>query len=555
MSGIAIDAGMLAQMFLAGAKQLESQQELINELNVFPVPDGDTGTNMTATIMSAAREVAAEPGADMEAVCKSISSGSLRGARGNSGVILSQLLRGFTKVAKKHASIDGAILADAFEKAVETAYKAVMVPKEGTILTVAKGASDRVRELADAGETDPDTFFLGILGAADEMLMRTPDMLPVLKEAGVVDSGGKGLLEFLKGAYDGYLGKGIPFENSPEESEEREQEKQLKYAYCVVLRTILSQPLNRKQMNDIRGFLTSVGDDVSVTEGEEGVSLHIHTGDPGLVLQRALMYGSLRDVSVRDIRTEGHVDIPSGKPLTAKTLQLDATEESGAEEQGEHKSIGFVSVCAGDGMVEIFKSLGCDQVIEGGQTMNPSTDDLLQAASRVNADTVFILPNNKNIILAAEQASKMSENRKLVVIPTRTVPQGIAALVNFIPDDAAEENESMMRDAISTVSSGEVTYAVRDTVLDGLKIRQGDYMGIGDNGILQVGSDRVDVTVSMLEKMMQNGQELVSLYYGADVEEQEAQTLMERIGEKFPQVDVELQYGGQPVYAYIVSAE
>ncbi len=544
---------MLAQMFLAGAKNLESKQEIINELNVFPVPDGDTGTNMTATIMSAAQEVAAEPGASMEAVCKSISSGSLRGARGNSGVILSQLLRGFTKVVKKNDEIDIPILADAFEKAVETAYKAVMKPKEGTILTVARGASDKARELADAGETDLETFCKSVIAYAEEVLEETPEMLPVLKEAGVVDSGGKGLLEVLQGAYDGYLGKGIPFDTPAKGTEDGGEDDgpRLKFAYCVVLRAVLKQPLNRKQAGDIRAFLSSVGEDVRVTDDGEGIVVHIHTNDPGLVLQRALLYGELRKVHVHDIQTEGHIDPPAGSPVTAESLVADQPEETPVEK----KPIGFVAVCAGDGMVEIFKSLGCDQVIEGGQTMNPSTDDILKAASRVNADTVFILPNNKNIILAADQAKKMCEDRELIVIPTKTVPQGIAALVNFIPDDAAAENEAMMRDAIAAVSSGEVTYAVRDTVIEGTKISQGDYMGIGDAGILHVGSDRVDVTVGMLEKMMQDGRELVSLYYGADVDEAEAEKLLSCVNERFPGVDVELQYGGQPVYAYIVSAE
>ena len=548
-----MDAKLLRTMFLAGAKNLEAQQEIINELNVFPVPDGDTGTNMTATIMSAAEEVAAEEDAPMEVICKSISSGSLRGARGNSGVILSQLLRGFTKVVKKYEVVGIPEIAAAFEKAVETAYRAVMKPKEGTILTVAKGASEQARALADEGETDPDAFFRGIIDYAEEVLEKTPDMLPVLKEAGVVDSGGKGLLEVLKGAYDGYLGKGIPFDtpvaHADGEEEAEEEKAPLKYAYCVTLRVILKQALNRKQMIDIRGFLTSVGDTVKVNECNDGISLHIHTGDPGLVLQRALLYGSIRDVRVNDIVTEGHTEPKEGQPFD--TSRLDAPEESTEEK----KPMGFVAVCAGEGMAEIFKSLGCDRVIEGGQTMNPSTADILEACSHVNAENIFILPNNKNIILAADQAVKMSEDRRLIVIPTKTVPQGIAALVNFVADDTAQENEKMMRDAIAGVSSGEVTYAVRDTVIEGTKIRQGDYMGIGDSGILHVGGDRLDVTLGMLEKMVQEEQELISLYYGQDVDEQEANELVARVNARFPGVDVELQYGGQPIYAYIVSAE
>ncbi len=551
-----IDAAMLARMFLAGAKRLESQQAIINELNVFPVPDGDTGTNMTATIMQAAEEVAGEQDASMEVICKSISSGSLRGARGNSGVILSQLLRGFTKVIKKQETVDVPVIADAFEKAVETAYKAVMKPKEGTILTVAKGAAEQARALADNGVEDLDTFFRGVIDYADEVLEKTPDMLPVLKEAGVVDSGGKGLVEVLRGAYDGYLGKGIPFSASAEE-EAQEEEERLKYAYCVVLRAVLKQPLNRKQMSDIRSFLASVGDGVRVSDcGDAGISLHIHTDDPGLVLQRALMYGDLREVSVHDIKTEGHIEGPAGEPVTAEALELDSSiiaEEP--QVPAEKKPVGFVAVCAGDGMAEIFRSLGCDAVIEGGQTMNPSTDDIIQAAHQVNAETVFILPNNKNIILAADQAKKMCDSENLIVIPTKTMPQGIAALVSFVPDDSPEENETMMKDAITQVSSGEVTYAVRDTVIDGTQIHQGDYMGIGEKGILDVGRDRVEVAADMIGRMMTDGQELISIYYGADVDEQETEKLQSVLSERFPGVDVEMQYGGQPVYAYIASVE
>ncbi|MCR5179176.1 MAG: DAK2 domain-containing protein [Lachnospiraceae bacterium] len=563
MSATSIDAKMLSQMFLAGAKNLEANQEIINELNVFPVPDGDTGTNMTATIMQAASEVYAEPDAPMDVICKSISSGSLRGARGNSGVILSQLLRGFTKVVKKHDEITGPVLAEAFEKAVETAYKAVMKPKEGTILTVARGAGDRARELAASGETDIEVYFTEIIRAASETLETTPDLLPVLKEAGVVDSGGKGLLEVLKGAYDGYLGKGIPFEQKTgagcDSQAEQVEEVKLKYAYCVVLRVILSQNLNRKQMMDIRGFLSSVGDDVKVNDTGKGVFLHIHTNDPGLVIQKSLLYGEICEITVSNIAMEGHIDAPEGTPITSESLKLCEESEAGASPlekvPAEHKDTGFVAVCSGVGMAEIFKSLGCDIVIEGGQTMNPSTDDIIKSAERVNADKVFILPNNKNIILAAEQAGKMTGDDRIVVIPTKTVPQGISALVNYIPGESAEENESSMREAISTVASGEVTYAVRDVVIEGQSIKQGDYMGIGDSGILCVGNNRVDVTVGMLEKLMKSDSELISVYYGEDVDENEAAGLLDRINSKFSGAEVELQYGGQPIYDFIVSVE
>ena len=554
---------MLSQMFLAGAKNLEANQEIINELNVFPVPDGDTGTNMTATIMQAANEVYSEPDAPMDVICKSISSGSLRGARGNSGVILSQLLRGFTKVVKKHDEITGPVLAEAFEKAVETAYKAVMKPKEGTILTVAKGAGDRARELAATGETDIEVYFQEIIKAASETLETTPDLLPVLKEAGVVDSGGKGLLEVLKGAYDGYLGKGIPFDQkaggAAADTAETVESVKLRYAYCVVLRVIINQSLNRKQMIDIKGFLGSVGDDVKINDTGKGVFLHIHTNDPGLVIQKALLYGEISEISVKNIAMEGHVEAPDGTPITAESFELggvgETASDTAAKVPAEHKDTGFVAVCAGVGMAEIFKSLGCDIVIEGGQTMNPSTDDIIRSAERVNADKVFILPNNKNIILAAEQAKKMTGDDRIIVIPTKTVPQGISAMVNFIPGESAEENENSMRAAISAVSSGEVTYAVRDVVIEGQSIKQGDYMGIGDSGILFVGDNRVDVTVGMLDKLMKSDSELISVYYGEDVDENEAAGLLDRINSRFSGAEVELQYGGQPIYDYIVSVE
>ena len=560
MSRLNIDAATLARMFLAGAKNLEANQEIINELNVFPVPDGDTGTNMTATIMSAAREVAAEPDADMEVICKAISSGSLRGARGNSGVILSQLLRGFTKVAKKHERIDAVTMADAFDKAVETAYKAVMVPKEGTILTVAKGVADRARQLANSGETDADEICRSLIEAAEETLERTPEMLPVLKEAGVVDSGGKGLVEVLKGAYDGLLGKGIPFDaKAPGKQEEQEKEVRIKHAYCVVLRAILRQPLNRKQMSDIRSFLTSVGGDVQVADAGDGISLHIHTDDPGLVLQRALLYGDLRDVSVRDIRTEGHTEPYEGKPLTAENLKLDSPEAEAAPEEpavpDEKKPIGFVAVCAGEGMAEIFKSLGYDAVIEGGQTMNPSTDDMLEAIKEANAENVFIFPNNKNIILTANQARDITEDCKVFVIPTKTIPQGISAVIGFVPEKSPEDNAADLTECATAVKSCEITYAVRDTQIDGVKISNGDIMAIGDDGILAVGPSIKEVVIESLKKLVDDDSELISIYNGQDFPEDETEILASEVEELWPDTEVEVNYGGQPVYYLILSVE
>ncbi len=591
MSNNVIDAKMLAKMFLSGAKNLEAKKEWINELNVFPVPDGDTGTNMTMTIMSAAKEVTnLGDTTDMEAICKAISSGSLRGARGNSGVILSQLLRGFTKVVKTNSELDVNILADAFDKAVETAYKAVMKPKEGTILTVAKGASEKARELAIEGTTDINFFCEEVIKYADEVLAKTPDMLPVLKQAGVVDSGGQGLVQVLKGAYDGFLGKEIDLSISEEQatpvskSTEAPKEEDIKFGYCTEFIVLLNKPLNVKQEIDFKSFLETIGDSIVMVADDEICKVHVHSNDPGLAIQRALMYGQLSNMKIDNMRMEHReklfhesqdgswseiqTEINGAAELTPTYLpgddiplgdkvELDDKEEPVNNEPP--KEIGFVTVCAGKGLAEIFRGLGVDYVIEGGQTMNPSTEDIINAVDKVNAKTVIVLPNNKNIILAANQAAIMSEDnddgKKIIVVPSKTVPQGITAIINYVPETPVEDAVAAMTEALSTVNTGEVTYAVRDTVIDDVQIRQGDYMGIGDSGILSVGGEIADVTFEMLEKMMSDDLELISVYYGDDVKESEAEALRDRISEKFAGCDVELQYGGQPIYYYIVSAE
>ena len=592
MSNNSIDAKMMAKMFLSGAKNLDAKKEWINELNVFPVPDGDTGTNMTMTIMSAAKEVQnLGDSADLEAICKAISSGSLRGARGNSGVILSQLLRGFTKVVKQHDVITVNVLSESFEKAVETAYKAVMKPKEGTILTVAKGASEKAHELAMEGCDDIETFCNEVIDYAEEVLSKTPDMLPVLKQAGVVDSGGQGLVQVLKGARDGFLGKeinlsisedaGTPGAKAVPGAETKQED--IKFGYCTEFIVLLNKPLNVKQEIDFKGFLESIGDSIVMVADDEICKVHVHSNDPGLAIQRALMYGQLSNMKIdnmwmehreklfhensdgswSEIQTEingaaeltptysAGDDIPLGD-------KVDMSSEP-EEELGPRKDVGFVTVCAGSGLAEIFKGLGVDYVIEGGQTMNPSTADILDAVAKVNADTVVVLPNNKNIILAANQAAIMSEDsddgKKIVVVPSKTVPQGITAIINFVPDVAFDDNIAAMTESLSTVKTGEVTYAVRDTVIDDVTIKQGDYMGIGDKGILDVGSDIADVTFGMLEKMMSDELELISVYYGDEVDEKDAQALRDRISAQYPQCDVELQFGGQPIYYYVVSAE
>lgn len=555
-----IDAKMLAKMFLAGAKNLESKKEWINELNVFPVPDGDTGTNMTLTIMSAAKDVAAmnaNNDLDMKSLAKAISSGSLRGARGNSGVILSQLFRGFTKAIRDYDTIDIPLLAEACEKAVETAYKAVMKPKEGTILTVAKSASLKARELADAGETDLEKYIGDIIERADYVLSQTPEMLPVLKQAGVVDSGGQGLMQVLKGAYEAFLGKeidwtvtettapaGAPVAGSQETVLE---ESDIKFGYCTEFIIMLSKTFNIKQEMDFKAYLESIGDSIVVVADDDVVKVHVHTNDPGLAIQKALKYGALSNMKIDNMRLEHHEKV-------VKMAQKEQ-QEAAAAAPAEKKAAAFIAVSVGEGINAILKDLGVDYIIEGGQTMNPSTEDVLNAIEKVNAETVYVLPNNKNIILAANQAKYMTEDKKIVVIPTKTIAQGITAVINYVPDLSPEENEAAMTEAIETVRTGEVTYAVRDTVIDDHEIHQGDYMGIGDAGILAVGQAIETVTKDMIDSMMDEDMELISIYYGQETKEEDAAALRDKVAEKYPACDVELQYGGQPIYYYIVSAE
>lgn len=557
-----IDAKTMAKLFLAGAKNLESKKEWINELNVFPVPDGDTGTNMTLTIMSAAREVAAlhDMGdIDMQSLCKAISSGSLRGARGNSGVILSQLFRGFTKGVKEHEEITVPVLAAAFEKAVETAYKAVMKPKEGTILTVAKGAAVKARELADGGMEDMAEFLNQVITHADEVLEQTPEMLPVLKQAGVVDSGGQGLMQVLKGVYDAYMGKEIDLTLNDVSTThsgsktsgvnlEAQANAEIKFGYCTEFIIMLSKVFNIKAEMDFKAYLESIGDSIVVVADEDVVKVHVHTNDPGLAIQKALKYGALSNMKIDNMRLEHQ------EKLFKMSQKEEQVEEKPTADEPK-KDVGFIAVSVGDGINEIFKGLGVDYIIEGGQTMNPSTEDMLNAIDQVNADNIFILPNNKNIILAANQAQSLVKDKKIIVIPTKTVPQGITAVINYVPDLSVEENEETMKSEIVNVSTGQVTYAVRDTNIDGKEIKQGDFMGIGDSGILSVGTAISDVTMQMIEEMMSEELELISIYYGSEITEQDADNLRAKVEEKYSSCDIELQYGGQPIYYYIVSAE
>ena len=546
-----INADLIRVMFLYGSKSLKSKKKWINELNVFPVPDGDTGTNMTMTIMSAAKEVLALEENDMKSLAKAISSGSLRGARGNSGVILSQLLRGFTKVVRDYEEVDIPVLADAFEKAVDSAYKAVMKPKEGTILTVAKGSAVKARELADAGVTELAQFIDEIIAEAEVVLAKTPDMLPVLKQAGVVDSGGQGLVEFMKGAREGFNNPDadineIMTQASPEaeEAEAKEAEVNIKFGYRTAFKIISKNTFNIKMEIDFKEFLANIGDDpVCVVDGDE-IKIDVLTNDPGLVIQRGLKYGQLTDIKIENIRlSKGSDSQPAESAQNVPDVPM------------EHKDYGFITVSVGEGMSEIFSGLGADFIIEGGQTMNPSTEDMLNAIDKVNADTIFILPNNKNIVLAANQAASLTEGKNVVVIPTKTVPQGITSIINFVPDASVEENVAAMNEAIALVRTGQVTYAVRDTVIDDKEIKQGDYMGIGDSGILSVGEDLKNVTISMIDEMVDDEISLVSIYYGSDVSEEEANAISEEILKKHSDIDVEVQSGGQPIYYYVVSAE
>ena len=558
-----IDGKLLAAMFCAGAANLESNKEWINELNVFPVPDGDTGTNMTLTIKSAVKEVKDLGETDsMKDICKAMSSGSLRGARGNSGVILSQLIRGFGKIAKSESELTIPILADAFDRAVETAYKAVMKPKEGTILTVAKGAAVKSRELADAGEDNLEVFLGAVLAEAEKVLAETPEMLPVLKQAGVVDSGGQGLVQVMKGAYDKFLGKeidyGIPAESEEEkgekEPEKEPQELDLRFIYKMRMTVLMNKKPSSRDQKEYLEFLKSLGDRVKCAMEENVLHVRIQTNDPGLIIQRSQKFGELGEVRLINLK-----EIESGKGAepakeAAKPEKPVKAPEPEVPAQ-PRKEVGFITVSVGEGIAEIFTGLGVDCVISGGQTMNPSTDDVLKAVEKVNADTIFVLPNNKNIIMAANQAASLTTDKKVVVVPTTTVPQGITAVINYMPDLDAEANKANMTEEIGTVHSAEVTYAVRDTQIDGVEIHEGDIMGIGDNGILATGKGIEDITFESLKKIVEEDTEIISIYYGEDVSEEDAEKLRERAAEEFASCDVELQYGGQPIYYYILSAE
>ncbi|MCB5502637.1 DAK2 domain-containing protein [Dorea formicigenerans] len=555
-----INVDVLAKMFLAGAQNIEAKKDYINELNVFPVPDGDTGTNMSMTIMSAAKEVTALNNPEMKDLAKAISSGSLRGARGNSGVILSQLLRGFTKAIKEEKEIDVLALAAACQRARDTAYKAVMKPKEGTILTVASGIATKAAEMAE--ETDDlEVFIPAVIEYAEEVLNKTPEMLPVLKEAGVVDSGGQGLLEVIKGGYDAFLGKEIDYSSiKPSTSVtvnkvNAEDTADIKFGYCTEFIILTEKEFTEEDEHEFKKFLSSIGDSIVCVADDDVVKIHVHTNDPGLAIQKALTYGQLSKMKIDNMREEHQEKLIRD---AEKLAEEQAKEEAAYEEKKTaepRKAMGFITVSIGAGMNEIFKELGADYIIEGGQTMNPSTEDMLNAIDQVNADTVFILPNNKNIILAANQAKSLVEDKEIIVIPTKTVPQGITAIINFMPDADAKTNEAAMLEEIKNVKTGQMTYAVRDTHIDDKEIHEGDIMGIGDSGILAVGKDLEETTKELIANLVDEDSELISIYYGEEVSEEEAEKFAGEIEELYPDVDVDIQFGGQPIYYYVLAVE
>ncbi len=558
-----LNAFVIRKCFLAAANELASKKEWINELNVFPVPDGDTGTNMTMTMMSAAKEVAALETDDMKVLCKAIASGSLRGARGNSGVILSQLFRGFTRelAAAEKSTVEIPLLAAAFVRATETAYKAVMKPKEGTILTVARAMSDKAEELQN-GATDIIAFAKDIIAAGDAALEQTPELLPVLKQAGVVDSGGQGLMTVMHGAFQALSGEigEVFLENfdAAQASESREAHpidtshldtSEIRFGYCTEFIVNLENPLSDDEEQAFKSFLESIGDSIVCVASEDMVKVHVHTNDPGLAIQKGLSMGSLSRMKIDNMREEHN------ERLIRNASQLAAEEKRKQAATAEKKPYGFLSVSVGDGLDRIFKEIGVDQLISGGQTMNPSTEDILNAIAAIHADTIFILPNNKNIILAAQQARDLTEGKNVVVVPTRNIPEGITAMVSFLPESSPEENLAAMQEAIRHLATAEVTYAVRDTTMDDFEIHAGDFMAIGQNGMLTVEKKVEDAVLNAIEKLTADGKELVTLYYGSDVSEQNAKLVKELAEARFEDCEVELNYGGQPVYYYFISAE
>ncbi|HBA97033.1 MAG TPA: dihydroxyacetone kinase [Lachnospiraceae bacterium] len=556
-----IDAKMFQKMFLSGARALDEKKEYINELNVFPVPDGDTGTNMTMTIIAAAKEVNSISNPTMEQLGKAISSGSLRGARGNSGVIMSQLFRGFVKGIKGNDTLDVNILANSLQHAADTAYKAVMKPKEGTILTVARAGADKAVDVIINNDTEDITEFCDIvIESMEEELLKTPDMLPVLKQAGVVDSGGEGLMAFLRGAVDALKGKApdikVKSRGSSRTVKTDIPDANIKFGYCTEFIIMLEHNADVVEAQ-LKEYLQQIGDCVVVVADDEIVKVHVHTNDPGLAIQKALSYGSLTSMKIDNMREEHNEKVIRDAERAAMQQSQDSKKESITAQKArtERKNTGFIVVSSGEGLSDIFHDLKADYIIEGGQTMNPSTDDMLTAIDSVNADNIFILPNNGNIILAANQAKEMTKDKNIIVIPSRNIPQGIAALINYTEGSSVKENERNMSSEMLDIKSGQVTYAVRDTNMDGRNIKKGDFMGLTDKTIVSVGSNAKEAAKKLIKELADNSSELVCLYYGADTTEEEAELLADEIVADYNGIDVEVQYGGQPVYSYYISVE
>lgn len=587
MSLTTIDAKTMQKAFISGANNISNNKEYINELNVFPVPDGDTGTNMSLTIMTAASEVEAIQNPTIDLIAKAISGGSLRGARGNSGVILSQLFRGFCKDVKGKKKLEIEDLASGFARGVETAYKAVMKPKEGTILTVARGMSEKAADLIDT-ENDIITFLELVIEHGEKVLAKTPDMLPVLKEAGVVDSGGQGLIEVMKGILLSLKGEGvilkdpqpqalargagvleeIPRARAKGSGKEDISTADIKFGYCTEFIILLEKELKDSQVEDIKEYLLSIGDSLVCVADEELVKIHVHTNHPGRAFEKGLEYGQLTRCKVDNMREEHSERVimenekvkaaeqeEAFKKMKEERAAAKNAEKEEVEQPEELQKYGVIAISTGDGLTELFKELGAGYVVSGGQTMNPSTQDILDAVAKVNAENVFILPNNSNIILAANQAASISKDKKILVVPSKTIPQGISALLNFNEAEEPEANLETMTSAMKEVKSGEITYAVRDTSIDGKEIHKDDIMGLGDKGLAAVGTDVDAVLDELVASLVDEDSGLISIYYGEDITEEKANEVAERLAEKYDDLEVEVKRGGQPIYYYLLSVE
>lgn len=537
-----IEGKMLRDMFVSGANNLQNHKELVDKLNVFPVPDGDTGTNMSLTISYAMKELAKVENDSITEIGKSLSKGSLMGARGNSGVILSQIIRGFSKSIEGKEQISTEDLAKAFKNGSDTAYKAVIKPIEGTILTVVRESGEYAIKAAKK-EKDLLKFLEMVIDEANKSLERTPELLKNLKEAGVVDSGGKGLVLIYEGMYEALKGKPIKAKdlNDSNVSEVKQagtsiNTEDIKFCYCTEF--ILES--NSISDTEIRDIMLKYGDSLAVVGDEGIIKVHVHTNDPGLVLQDALKHGQLVTIKIENMK------------LQHENILVGDTDE--IAQSVEEKEYGFIATSMGEGLAKIFKDFGVDYIIEGGQTMNPSTEDFMKAIDSINAKNIFIFPNNSNIIMAANQAKELSD-KNIIVIPTKNTPQGFTALVNFNADASVEENEQALMESLTMVKSGQVTFAVRDTVMNDVEVKEGNIIGIAEGKLMDAGDSVDEITTSLVEKLVDEDSAIITLFYGEDVTEEDANNLRDELEEKFEDLDIELYYGGQPLYYYLISVE